>query len=56
MIIDEFHTMPGADYEGSSPSLAKYGASLVLATQSSLQLETLDPRGAGPAHHPLQQP
>ncbi|HEX2515516.1 MAG TPA: hypothetical protein VH257_12485, partial [Chloroflexota bacterium] len=45
VIVDEFHTMPGADYEGIVAELAKYGASLVLATQSLSQLETLDPRG-----------
>jgi len=42
LIVDEFHTMPGADYEAILSELAKYGASLVLATQSLARLETLD--------------
>jgi hypothetical protein len=42
LIVDEFHTMPGADYEGILTELAKYGASLVLATQSLATLEALD--------------
>jgi hypothetical protein len=41
-MVDEFHTMPGADYEGILTELAKYGASLVLATQSLATLEALD--------------
>jgi hypothetical protein len=41
-IVDEFHTMPGADYEGILSELSKYGASLVLATQSLARLEALD--------------
>lgn len=31
-IVDEFHSMPGADYESILAELAKYGASLILAT------------------------
>jgi len=42
LVVDEFHTMPGADYEGILTELAKYGASLVLATQSLATLEALD--------------
>lgn len=42
MIVDEFHTMPGADYESVLSELGKYGANLVLATQSLGRLRTLD--------------
>ena len=42
LLVDEFHTMPGADYEAILAELAKYGASLVLATQSLARLEALD--------------
>jgi hypothetical protein len=42
LLVDEFHTMPGADYEGILSELAKYGANLVLATQSLARLEALD--------------
>lgn len=42
LLVDEFHTMPGADYEAILSELAKYGASLVLATQSLARLEALD--------------
>jgi hypothetical protein len=42
LLVDEFHTMPGADYEGILSELAKYGASLLLATQSLARLEALD--------------
>ncbi|HZU12201.1 MAG TPA: hypothetical protein VFB58_05115 [Chloroflexota bacterium] len=42
IIVDEFHTMPGADYESILAELSKYGANLVLATQSLARLETLD--------------
>ena len=41
-MVDEFHTMPGADYEAILAELAKYGANLVLATQSLARLEALD--------------
>src|SRR5438128_9206632 len=34
--------MPGADYEAILSELAKYGANLILATQSLTRLETLD--------------
>jgi hypothetical protein len=42
LIVDEFHAMPGADYEAILAELAKYGASLVLATQSLARLDALD--------------
>jgi hypothetical protein len=42
LLVDEFHTMPGADYEAILSELAKYGANLVLATQSLARLEALD--------------
>ena len=38
MFVDEFHTIPGADYEGILSELNKYGANLVLATQSLARL------------------
>ena len=41
-IVDEFHSMPGADYESILAELAKYGASLLLATQSLAAVETVD--------------
>lgn len=41
MFVDEFHTIPGADYEGTLAELSKYGANLVLATQSLERLLTL---------------
>jgi hypothetical protein len=42
LLVDEFHAMPGADYEGILSELSKYGASLLLATQSLARLEALD--------------
>lgn len=41
-VVDEFHTLPGADFEVVLSELAKYGANLVLATQSLARLEALD--------------
>ncbi len=41
-IVDEFHTMPGADYEAILAELAKYGANLILATQSLARLDLVD--------------
>jgi hypothetical protein len=38
MFVDEFHTIPGADYEAILAELSKYGANLVLATQSLARL------------------
>ena len=42
LLVDEFHTMPGADYESVLGELSKYGANLVLATQSLARLDALD--------------
>jgi hypothetical protein len=42
LLVDEFHTMPGADYESILAELAKYGANLILATQSLARLEAID--------------
>ncbi len=42
LLIDEFHTLPGVDYEAILSELAKYGANLILATQSLTRLEALD--------------
>ncbi|HET7767791.1 MAG TPA: hypothetical protein VFN74_03385 [Chloroflexota bacterium] len=42
LIVDEFHSMPGADYEGILAELAKFGCNLVLATQSLSKLQALD--------------
>jgi hypothetical protein len=42
ILVDEFQTMPGADYEAILAELAKYGANLVLATQSLARLAVLD--------------
>jgi len=41
LIVDEFHTIPGADYEQICGELAKYGANLVLATQTLARLDGL---------------
>jgi hypothetical protein len=41
LIVDEFHTIPGADYEQVCGELAKYGANLVLATQTLARLDHL---------------
>jgi hypothetical protein len=38
IFVDEFHTIPGADYEAILAELSKYGANLVLATQSLARL------------------
>jgi hypothetical protein len=42
LIVDELQTMPGADYEAILSELSKYGANLILATQSLARLETLN--------------
>jgi hypothetical protein len=42
LIVDEFHTIPGADYEQVCGELAKYGANLVLATQTLARLDHLN--------------
>jgi hypothetical protein len=41
ILVDEFHTIPGADYEAILAELSKFGANLVLATQSLARLVTL---------------
>jgi hypothetical protein len=39
--VDEFHTIPGADYEQVFGELAKYGANMILATQTLSRLDRL---------------
>jgi hypothetical protein len=47
LFVDEFHTLPGVDYEFILGELSKYGANLVLATQSLARLvEAGGDRGA----------
>ena len=41
-LVDEFQALPGADYELILSELGKYGASLMLATQSLARLDALD--------------
>jgi hypothetical protein len=41
MAVDEFHTIPGADYEQVFGELAKYGANMILATQTLSRLDRL---------------
>jgi hypothetical protein len=41
LVVDEFHTIPGADYEQVLGELAKYGANMVLATQTLSRLDRL---------------
>src|SRR5207342_1599398 len=41
LIVDEFHTLPGADYEQVFGELAKYGANMLLATQTLSRLDQL---------------
>ncbi len=41
LIVDEFHTLPGADYEQLLGELAKYGANVVLASQTLSRLDRL---------------
>jgi hypothetical protein len=41
MVVDEFHTIPGADYEQVFGELAKFGANMVLATQTLARLDRL---------------
>jgi hypothetical protein len=41
IFVDEFHTIPGADYEAILSELNKYGANLLLATQSLARLLAL---------------
>ena len=42
LVVDEFQSVPGADYESMLSELAKYGASLIMATQSLEHLSALD--------------
>lgn len=46
LIVDEFHSFPGADYEALLSEHAKCGASLSLATQSLTRLDSKDPERA----------
>ena len=39
--VDEFHTIPGADYEQVFGELAKYGANMILATQTLARLDRM---------------
>src|SRR5919202_2861703 len=41
LIADEFHTLPGADYEQVFGELAKYAANMLLATQTLSRLDRL---------------
>ena len=41
LVVDEFHTIPGADYEQVLGELAKYGANIMLASQTLSQLDRL---------------
>ncbi len=42
LVVDEFHSMPGADYEYVLSELPKFGANMWLATQSLGRLAALD--------------
>jgi hypothetical protein len=44
LLVDEFHALPAANYEAFLAELGKYGASLVLSTQSLGALDTVDPQ------------
>jgi hypothetical protein len=41
LVVDEFQTIPGADYEQVLGELAKYGANVVLASQTLSRLDRL---------------
>jgi len=41
LVVDEFHTLPGADYEQVLGELAKYGANVMLASQTLSRLDQL---------------
>ena len=43
VVVDEMQTMPGVDYEAMLSELGKFGASMVLATQSLARLADLSP-------------
>jgi hypothetical protein len=42
LLVDEMQVIPGADYESILSELAKYGATIVLSTQSLARLDVLD--------------
>lgn len=42
VIVDEFQTIPGAEYEAYLSELGKYGCNLVLSSQSLQKLDTMD--------------
>jgi hypothetical protein len=41
LVVDEFQTIPGADYEQVLGELAKYGANVMLASQTLSRLDRL---------------
>jgi hypothetical protein len=41
LVVDEFHTIPGADYKQVLGELAKYGANVMLASQTLSRLDRL---------------
>ena len=41
LVVDEFHTLPGADYEQVLGELTKYSANMLLATQTLSRLDRL---------------
>jgi hypothetical protein len=41
LVVDEFQTLPGADYEQILGELAKYGANVLLASQTLSRLDRL---------------
>ena len=43
VVVDEFQSMPGVDYESMLSELDKFGASFILATQSLAKLADLSP-------------
>jgi hypothetical protein len=43
ILVDEFQTIPGADFGAMLAELRKYGASFALATQALAQLDAVDP-------------
>ncbi len=43
VVVDEMQSMPGVDYESMLSELGKFGASMVLATQSLAKLSELSP-------------
>ncbi|HLG74002.1 MAG TPA: hypothetical protein VK009_26585, partial [Chloroflexota bacterium] len=42
VLVDEFHTIPGAEYETYLAELGKYGANLILSTQNLEKLDGMD--------------